>query len=395
MNADWLYDEYFGEYGFPDEFKASFIDEIKLVANGFALQFARGEDVEASINLLRRDLFLAQISGQFGAMISQMSETWYSGDYEAMNARPPEVDLEPLPDSERFGTTSPEEIARLKALEVSIAEDDAAILKAQEELVEKYNLPYDLPGRAPKYIIYSASMKGSGGWKGDDNNKDKEPEYKHELNVSGWSWRPGDIIWSDGGAGLGHMGIVTQFNNTEGEIARGHLPSSWSRPDGALLSIIDANTGGVGLHEGGADMNVWQARYDTVRRYTYAHFVGWPDYLPPCDYKDCSQKGKNYFTYAPRRMRAIVNWAMRRVGRLSYSVLASKNADNDTYCSLFVWGGYWHTAQSSPRPEWREIDLDSFGGWVVFPNDILNHPLVVNMAESKKKKVAPCQYFCF
>ncbi len=396
MNADWLYDEYFGEYGFPEEFKATVINEIKLVANGFALQYAKGEDVEGSIAEFRSGMLLLQVSGQFGAMISQMSETWYSGDYEAMSARPPAVDMDSLPDAVRYfdlGVSAEEEIARLKALEVETAKDDAVFLKAQEKLVEKYNLPYELPGRAPKYIIYSSSMKGGGG---KDKKKDEKPEYKHESDISDWAWRPGDIIWSDGGAGFGHMGIVTHFNNTEGEIARGALPWSWSRPGGAWLSIVDANTGGVNLHQGALLMDAWQKKYDTVRRYTYAHSIGWPNFTPPCDYKDCSQSGKNYYNYVTQRMFAIVNWAMGQVNKPYNWNFFNKNADDRTYCSQLVWQAYRQTARpGSSRPEWRDIDLDSNGGWVVFPNDILNHTLVVKMAESKKKKVGTCQYFCF
>ncbi|MCX6073696.1 MAG: hypothetical protein NTY39_05175 [Campylobacterales bacterium] len=49
-NADWLYEEYFGEYGFPIEFKEAIIDDIKMVANGFALMFAQGKDVDGAIS---------------------------------------------------------------------------------------------------------------------------------------------------------------------------------------------------------------------------------------------------------------------------------------------------------------------------------------------------------
>ncbi len=395
MNADWLYNEYFGEYGFPDEFKATVIDDIKLLANGFALQFARGEEVEQNIADFRNGMLFLQVSGQFGAMISQMSEAWYSGDYEAMSARPSAVDMDFLPDSARYfdlGVPTEEEISRLKALEAETTKDEAAYRVAQEELVEKYNLPYKLPNRRTKYIIYTPSMKGGGG---KNNKKDEKPEYRHESNISDWTWRPGDIIWSDGAAGVGHMGIVTHFNNTGGEIASGVLPSSWSRPSGAVLSIVDANTGGVNLHQGALLMDAWQKKYDTVRRYTYAFYFGWPGFMPPCDYKDCTLSGKNYYNYVTQRMFAIVNWAMGQVNKPYNWNFFNKNADDSTYCSQLVWNAYRQTSRPSPRPEWRNIDLDSNGGWIVYPSDILNHPLVVNMAESKKKKVGACKYYCF
>ncbi|MGL6098326.1 MAG: hypothetical protein ACRC0G_01745 [Fusobacteriaceae bacterium] len=53
-----------------------------------------------------------------------------------------------------------------------------------------------------------------------------------------------------------------------------------------------------------------------------------------------------------------------------YLVTLNKNSTDVTYCSKYVWYLFKKSGESFER----EIDLDSDGGFLVFPYDFLNHP---------------------
>lgn len=48
-NADWIFDNYLGDYGVPQELKPQFMPALKMLANGFDLQMKTGRDVKKNI----------------------------------------------------------------------------------------------------------------------------------------------------------------------------------------------------------------------------------------------------------------------------------------------------------------------------------------------------------
>jgi hypothetical protein len=48
-NADWLYQNYLGEYGLPAEVKPLLMRDMRRLANGFAVQLATGRDAKEKL----------------------------------------------------------------------------------------------------------------------------------------------------------------------------------------------------------------------------------------------------------------------------------------------------------------------------------------------------------
>ncbi|MDQ6988926.1 MAG: hypothetical protein Q9M19_03515 [Mariprofundaceae bacterium] len=60
-DADWLYNNYFGEYNLPAGFKASIIDDLKRAANSMVMYDAQGGDSQQMIvkmDMMARVVFL-------------------------------------------------------------------------------------------------------------------------------------------------------------------------------------------------------------------------------------------------------------------------------------------------------------------------------------------------
>jgi uncharacterized protein YycO len=341
-NADWLYEEYFGEYGFPIEFKEAIIDDIKMVANGFALMFAQGQDVDSAISEFKAGMMILQVSGQFNEMLSQMKQDFNSSDYDFNQSK---VALEPMT-LEPKGELTSAEIERIKKVQEEAKEVDETYRREQDELVIKYNLPYALENRASKYVIYSQSMKSGGG---KSSKSTPAPVVKkHQSNISSWHLEPGDILWTDGAGGIGHMAIFTTYNNCS-------IKNIWHED----LSIVEANTDGV---KEKFALIEWQNLYDTVRSYYYSN-------------------GTNYdlatSSMSDDRRRTIVRFARAKIGQPYNWNFFNKKANDKTYCSQLVYSVY--------KDSWTQpIDLDSDGGFIVWPNDIINHKNIVMRNQTRK-----------
>ena len=80
-NAEWLYKNYLQEYGLPEETKPMFMPAISMLANGFALQLKRGDDVKASIEHFHKQAMLFAASGDAASFFKAMSEC-YPRQYE-------------------------------------------------------------------------------------------------------------------------------------------------------------------------------------------------------------------------------------------------------------------------------------------------------------------------
>jgi uncharacterized protein YycO len=207
-------------------------------------------------------------------------------------------------------------------------------------------LPYALENRASKYVIYSQSMKSGGG---KSSKSTPAPVVKkHQSNISSWHLEPGDILWTDGAGGIGHMAIFTTYNNCS-------IKNIWHED----LSIVEANTDGV---KEKFALIEWQNLYDTVRSYYYSN-------------------GTNYdlatSSMSDDRRRTIVRFARAKIGQPYNWNFFNKKANDKTYCSQLVYSVY--------KDSWTQpIDLDSDGGFIVWPNDIINHKNIVMRNQTRK-----------
>lgn len=63
-NADWLFQNYFGDYGLPDQVKPQFMPALKMLANGFVLQLKTGSDVKKNIEQVHSVFLQYAATGQ-------------------------------------------------------------------------------------------------------------------------------------------------------------------------------------------------------------------------------------------------------------------------------------------------------------------------------------------
>lgn len=146
MNADWLYQNYLGEYDFPAEVKPLFIPELQMLANGFALQFKRGEDVRLSIKQCHKSAMIHKASSRMAQFVSQVKQ-----DPEALISmaagggalREPPANATIMP-----RRLSAEEQASVDLGKLRRAREDAEWERVRRE----YSLPYELPGRIEKWL---------------------------------------------------------------------------------------------------------------------------------------------------------------------------------------------------------------------------------------------------
>ncbi len=134
-NADWLYQNYFGEYGLPTELKSMMMPELKMMANGFALQYARGEDIQKSISQLNTAMMALYYSGKLNLMVQSMQEEYQNGLYN-----PSDTNQTSTNDENITREITAEAQANIKE---SIKREEQ-YKKEQEELVKNYNLPYNV-----------------------------------------------------------------------------------------------------------------------------------------------------------------------------------------------------------------------------------------------------------
>lgn len=279
-NADWLYNNYFGEYGLPDELQVKMMPTLMMVANGFALEHSRGEDVNSSISKLNAQIKMMYYSGEMNTAMSQLVYENETGVHEES----PDVIL----DSSKTFSKELDDIAQYN---ISISEQlDIEYAEEQERLVIEHNLPYQLPDKVDKYITITQAMKAKA-------PKIKKPAPEKHEGLGNWEWWQADIIWSNGALGLGHMGIID-------------LSTLNSTPD-----IIDANTDkGISRH---TDMNAWANKYTRVEGYNY-----------------------NGWSSSNRKRNRAVNYADSVIGQgYNYNFFA-RNSPNSSYCSQLIWKSY-------------------------------------------------------
>jgi hypothetical protein len=67
-----LYQNYFGDYGLPEEVKPNFMPALKMLANGFVLQLKTGKDVKENIEQVHTLFLQYAASGEAAKFFSQV-----------------------------------------------------------------------------------------------------------------------------------------------------------------------------------------------------------------------------------------------------------------------------------------------------------------------------------
>ena len=153
INADWLYQNYFGDYGLPSELKPNFMPALQMLANGFALQLETKQDVKGNIEQVHSMFLQYAATSQMAAFYSQLKN-------------------DAVPDNSEY-TEQGINFESTNFVEPVISEEDQLAIKSakqrdlNEELdlkatARKYKLPYEISNHKEQWFIYSPSMKGGG-----------------------------------------------------------------------------------------------------------------------------------------------------------------------------------------------------------------------------------------
>ena len=149
MNADFLYENYFAEYGLPNTFKQEASVHLMMIANGIALTQRQGGDVRKAVNTV--DLMLRK-------MLVNMSPTLRNN--KVMKATEEEAIVQ---ESEVKSDITLEEVFDQKNVAepmqeviIKAEEERQQFIEEQETLVKELNLPYPLTGKATKIMTPEA-----------------------------------------------------------------------------------------------------------------------------------------------------------------------------------------------------------------------------------------------
>lgn len=338
MDADWIYQNYLGEYGLPAEVKQYFLPELQMLANGFALQFKRGDDVKTSVAQFHQGVMMMHANGemaQFFAQVNQDPVQFIKSVTGQDNAlRPPSADSQyPAP------ILNANELAAIEKARLH-AEQKAA---EWERVRKEYDLPYALPERVEKWFIYSPAMKGKG-------STPVPAPIMH--NLSQWTWVHGDFVYFDGGS-----------LNPFGHVA---LMDMWVVPGTAIEAQTDSGVQRVFTNR----IEPWANQYHYAeghRMRLYWSPVMQSNWSQLCNPFTGTCTTSWYWGYPPetkQRMGAVTH-AANRIGQKYNWMFLNKTSSTSTYCSQLVWQAYYQ----------QGIDLDFDQGPAVFPRDLTRSPM--------------------
>lgn len=338
INADWLYQNYFGDYGLPSELKPNFMPALQMLANGFALQLETKQDVKSNIEQVHSMFLQYAATSQMAAFFSQLKN-------------------DAVPDNSAY-TEQGINFESTSFVEPVISEEDQLAIKSakqrdlNEELdlkatARKYKLPYEISNHKEQWFIYSPSMKGGG--KGGRQGGGSAPKTKSHANVTSWGWRPGDIVWVNGQGSItgvpGHTAIVFGgYSNTNKSV-----------------SLVEANTDvGVAMRD---NIQVWMDKYTEVRALTPRLSWSYSDYYWS---NDCVHNPDGTcWNDSDRRMVAWA-YARDRIG-LGYNWNFTNPRDEKSfYCTSLIWNAY-------KRAGYNVIYPTNFGDYqfgIITPNQI-------------------------
>jgi hypothetical protein len=315
-DANWLYQNYLGDYGLPSELKPSFMPAMQMLANGFVLQLKQGSDVKANIEQVHSMFLQYAASGQATSFFAQ-AQSDVANQTAAITTKSaaPAVNtnfVEPvISDEDKIAIAAGKERDR-----VWLEEIKATALK--------YNLPYKVEEHQEQWFIYSPTMKGGGkgggrggGSAGGGGSGGGTATTKTHTNVKGWGWRRGDVVWVNGTGSI--SGVP------------GHNALAWG--DNGNASFVDANTDvGVSQHQ---DVDKWANRYTEVRALTPRLNWDWGEYNCYFYYGSAygcrpdSYQRANAWSYASQRLGARYNWNF-----------LNPRDTTQFYCSSLVWHAY-------------------------------------------------------
>jgi hypothetical protein len=330
----------------PEELKELLMPELKKMANGFALQFAQGKDVSKTISRLNSDINLLRISGKLNTMVKSMVESYDTKPYyrkkmhKKANAK-----------NDKLDTNITEEMKKSIQIGDEIEEE---YREEQKALVEKYNLPYLLPNERTKILVYTPNMSSRSG-SSKPKKKKKWRVRKKFRDVNHWNWRLADMFWTDGAAGLGHMGLVYAWRNNA-RTCIDIMPGKGVKWHYSITYYINQHT---------KNWKVFRGYHFYPRTYFNAQ-----------DSETTNVDWEMYVWKKEHVPSKIMQWADDQVGKMEYDIDFDKNNRSETYCSGFVWQAYWNVAG---------VDLDYGGGPYVKPSDIIATPGVVNFATESRK----------
>lgn len=388
-NADWLYQNYFGEYGLPNEFQSMIDIELKRLANGMALSQAYGDDMEEQMSKFDRTMKLfMKTSGAKEQMMNLKQEL--SREVSSAESFPPVVD-ENL-SQERREVISDDKNVSAVILEQSDKEKEelARLIEEERKLVEQYNLPYKLEGENmkilnPEDVTHEMRKWTEQVW--DDvadvfeGARDVVVEVaygigsivtytyeylnsclagrsKHE-DIGNWNWWNGDIIYAktlNPAAGWG-ISNSSKFRGAAHIFTGGHValvlgsktlqdeqrnPSLTQKEKYKILESHPSAKDGLNKQVAWGSWQIWtndkDRSYNKINAYYY----------------------KRWGQHDARR-EALRTFAVDKLNRGEYTIFTSQTSTDKYYCSKLVWQAYKSQGVSLPT-----------GGWIIRPDALMN-----------------------
>lgn len=341
-NADWLYQNYFGDYGLSENVKPMFIPALQMLANGFVMQLKTGQDVRSNTEQVHALFLQYSASGQaatFFAQIQNEESISLFNQTKQVEFQSSENFQEPIISEE-----DRKEIEEAKKRDL----DEEKIIK---ELAEKYQLPYKINDYKEQWFIYSPTMKGGG--KGGGYTSGGSAPKSHK-NVYGWGWRRGDVVWVNG------EGSITGVP--------GHNAIIWG--EGTEVYLNDANTDvGVARKD---NVQAWMDKYTEVRALTPR--LNWSQNEFNCYYNYGSAYGCTADSW--KRMQA---WWYTQ-DKMGYPYNWNFTNPRDTskfYCSSLIWNAY-NSVEYNVIAPWS---LGSYG--IITPSQLRDSAALITFKVSK------------
>ncbi|MEK7702615.1 MAG: hypothetical protein AAB317_01455 [Nitrospirota bacterium] len=149
-NADYLYESYFGEFNLAPAFKDHISGELQMIANGFAMAEAKGEDVQQKMRFAD-----TTIREMFGTR--EMIQSFESAAIEESNRRQKmtentSTNHSPSESGDHKAAPSAEDVPSDDDRPDVVDEGFEEYKKNQERIVGEYNLPYPLPNSVSKIL---------------------------------------------------------------------------------------------------------------------------------------------------------------------------------------------------------------------------------------------------
>jgi len=307
-NANWLYQNYFGDYGLPEELKPSFLPALQMLANGFVMQLKTGQDVKKNIEQVN-SMFLSYASSGEAAKFFAQVQTDISKNSDIQVTKKTDVYQ-----NTKFVEPVISEEDKI-SIELAKQRDSAEELEIQK-LAELYQLPYKISEQKEQWFIYSPTMKGGGKGGGTNGGGGSSSKPKSHQNINGWGWRPGDVVYVNGEGSIsgvpGHVAIV--------DLKKGRL------------DLIDANIGvGVSMSYNVQD---WMDKYSEVRALSPRLNWSQPEY-------DCFNSNPFSSCKPDSYIRQGAFWsAHSEIGKQYNGNVFNPRDTSKFYCTSLIWNAY-------------------------------------------------------